>query len=419
LESVDISFKARGEWKSQQILHGTQDLDLSHRGIESIDLSITSELDKLERLFLNNNQLTEIDLDALQECRDLREINLKGNKLTSLDITPLYRVRPFKIYIDTTVKVYADPILKYITAITPGRSHQFTKMDWLKYTQFVSNHGWTRLKERILRILESLPEIDWFPAQLGLLEELRMSELAGIDTNPLRIIEPIAENIGPRKVRNQIYKHCVSLLKTQLENAGSTHFLDIMKLATSEASVLIPMILELRSQEMQGMTLDMKGEYVDITPLWFSVYGAAILESIGIRSLEVKKSELIDILDSLEDAGYFVEVETRRKRKEGARGTFSFSLQKFIMDSVIYGKSVTHHDSRVLEAVDPNGTLGKEKRTYNKELLARLRKYLNSKHGKTILTNLKEQESFLMTVEGTTVRVTRKRGRAVVAVVSE
>jgi hypothetical protein len=55
--------------------------------------------------------------------------------------------------------------------------------------------------------------------------------------------------------------------------------------------------------------------------------------------------------------------------------------------------------------------------TDDERVVARFTKYLNGPMGKTVLDNLREGEDFILQTSEHTLRVTKRRGRAVVSMV--
>jgi hypothetical protein len=85
----------------------------------------------------------------------------------------------------------------------------------------------------------------------------------------------------------------VELLEKQLERNDSTHELDIERMKDTVAAKLVPRILELRVQELDGIHLQKNSEgYISLNELRETYYGKLLLDKLGfgwrIQSEDVK-----------------------------------------------------------------------------------------------------------------------------------
>lgn len=107
-----------------------------------------------------------------------------------------------------------------------------------------------------------------------LIEAIGMGELAAYDGNPANIamLTP-KEEMTIEEERHSIYMGLNRLIEKPLKNGGSTLFLEVDRLAATPASVLIPLILRRREEEIQKTVLYIRGDRISLRPLWMTVYG--------------------------------------------------------------------------------------------------------------------------------------------------
>jgi Leucine-rich repeat (LRR) protein len=61
------------------------EIDLSNRGIDSIDINTFKGYNKLEKLFLENNKLRKLEYGLFNHLSNLRELWLESNFIISID----------------------------------------------------------------------------------------------------------------------------------------------------------------------------------------------------------------------------------------------------------------------------------------------------------------------------------------------
>ena len=109
----------------------------------------------------------------------------------------------------------------------------------------------------------------------GIIELLQIQDMKGIDTDLVEAFRHIDGN-KLEDIRKGVRKHSISLLREQIR-AGNTFFIDTNAIKETELTVLIPGILEARTQEIQD--LEPKPPLSDV---YSTYYGFSILTSGGI-----------------------------------------------------------------------------------------------------------------------------------------
>ncbi|MFQ5834048.1 MAG: hypothetical protein ACE5H4_15195 [Candidatus Thorarchaeota archaeon] len=265
-------------------------LDLSNNLLDSLDLAPLSNHSKLRLLFLQDNRLSELNLWPLAKCNGLEEINLLNNRLRTLDITPVFDLRELRI--NSSVVLAADYMLKHILPprVIQNRfrsvrsEHPFRLampiVIWNSYSELLRRHGWKSVYIRIRQTLDRVPPELWFHAQKGMLEGLGMSELAGYDGDPRRLIEGVNEHQDVEPALDMIYDTALELLSEQFQQGGPTLFLDTGAMRNTRASRLIPTILDRRKREMEDITVPILDGRAHLQSLWLSSYGFDVLTAL-------------------------------------------------------------------------------------------------------------------------------------------
>ncbi len=134
-------------------------IDLSYRGIVSIDLRPLVNCRRLESLDLSNNQLKEVDLWPLMRCKELTRLSLRGNPIEQVDVTPLFACpRLSTVEVDPIVEIHANfEIGKSIRRPKPLDGlrrqrmvkwrHDDESMDPLRTIERIKNQVYTELAE--------------------------------------------------------------------------------------------------------------------------------------------------------------------------------------------------------------------------------------------------------------------------------
>jgi hypothetical protein len=257
-------------------------INLSGRGISKVDLAPLSEHSKLLALDLSDNDLVNVDLSPLSSCKNLEQIRLDQNhRMEFLDLTPLVFLSHLSlIVVDDSINATMDPLWKHLE----GRTAKiFGNVTYPTYEAIVTDQGWPTFRDSRLNWLHSVPEIDWFQVQRGLLCELGMQELSGFDGNPRSILEPITGNLSYEEAHRAVYENVVGLLETQLKGGGSTLFLEVDVMKKTVASRLISLLVERRETEMEEVEVLIHKDMMETTALWCTTHGARLIRGLGFR----------------------------------------------------------------------------------------------------------------------------------------
>ncbi|MFW9849812.1 MAG: hypothetical protein ACFFF4_11770 [Candidatus Thorarchaeota archaeon] len=261
-------------------------VEISKNQLESIDLEPLRSCSNLRYLRLRSNRLKEVNLWPLVELVSLEEVDLVDNRLKDINITPI--IGTAKILLNEGVQVRVDYLLRYLVGGEDSSRIQLCKnggivsdssprIHWQYYADLTEEYGWDAVHFNTLCILEKLDERCWFRAQKGFLEGMGMPELSGFDGDPSLMLKNIDESSDFHSVRSSVFDSTTELLEEQLENGGSTLFLDVGKISGTRAVGLIPLITELRDKEMESVVIQIGGNQVNLLPLWLTHWGYEIL----------------------------------------------------------------------------------------------------------------------------------------------
>jgi hypothetical protein len=261
-------------------------IELSKNQLELIDLEPLRTCPNLHHLRLRSNRLNTIDLWPLVELGSIEEIDLVDNRIQNVNITPL--IGKARIRLDESVHARVDYVLRYLIGGKDSSSIELCKpagevldsspkFHWQYYADLTEEYGWESVHYNTLCIIENLDERSWFRAQKGLLEGMGLSEISGFDGNPTLLLKDLEETSDFQSVRSSVFDVATELLESQLQEDGSTIFLDVDKLADTRALRLIPMITKLREKEIENAIVQIGGNQINLLPLWLTHWGYEIL----------------------------------------------------------------------------------------------------------------------------------------------
>ncbi|MFW9926826.1 MAG: hypothetical protein ACFFDM_08675 [Candidatus Thorarchaeota archaeon] len=288
-------------------------LNLSNNMLEDVDFTPLSQNQTINTLILENNHLTSLELWPLADCKALIQLKLKNNRLPELDLTPIF-LRAH-IDLDSSVVISADHILRFALSnhqlkerfllVRPDKAPWTATpvIIWNNYETLAKRMEWSEIHNRIQTVLNQVSEIDWFAIQRGLMMALSFDELAGYDGDPRNLLSDTSTEMNYKTARQSIFSRAIELLEEQVENGGTTLFLDIESMKTTRASKLIPKVVEARKQEMENTTIQTKGSIALMNSLWLSFYGFKLLEALGIGT-QYYGDGLDSIRKSLDDLGF-------------------------------------------------------------------------------------------------------------------
>jgi hypothetical protein len=324
-------------------------IDLSCNRLESIDITPLSQCQHLGVLNLSQNQLSEINLAPLSGCRFLEYLDLKDNKLTSLNLLPLtyctnlrelnvqgnllkylafgplilntisdkfciVQNAKFDSELDSELnrKILSDRLLAYIiqNAQMPWLNQfgRWPKIDWHSYSHLVCKHGWNKVRAHMLTMVDLLTDDIWFDGQYELFRTFGFPELAGFDGDLSSLISKIPVSLDYKAVRKKFHDFIIDSLITQFNQNGCTHFFDTNAMSTTKASILIPELLARRMKEMEGITLQIKKNNINLHPLWLTSYGFKILSTLGM-STSTNMKGFQKVRKSLKRLGFSINLE--------------------------------------------------------------------------------------------------------------
>ena len=314
-------------------------LDLSENKLDSIDLAPLENFKNLETLDLSYNNLKKIDLFPLMGCERLRFVYVHENQLETVNIAPLMHLEhiknvrisqpseksPYPVYastLNTPQPIFLDSVQAlFCDTKRPCwlRCHRETEMIECSpepYDNLVAIYGWNTVKEHLVSLRKRITSKNDFKAQKVFLDALNLSELACYDGSVSDIIDLLPTEGTYKEGVDAIRIGLISLLSEQLENGGSTLFFDVEKLAITQGSVLIPLIVSRRAKELREITLyDYNGK-VNLIPLWLTGFGFSLLKAQGCKK-KTDRHSIPTVIDApLTKLGIDIHVKkTTSKRK--------------------------------------------------------------------------------------------------------
>ena len=180
---------------------------------------------------------------------------------------------------------------------------------WHLYFDLLSKEGWPRIRDRMVSTLKENTGSDLFNARVGILDSLSMVELSGFDGDLAPLILSAPDSSNKNEIGDYIYDQLVALIKTQIEKAGPTLFLDVERLSQTAGASLIPSILDNRQREMREVKVRVTTDAIDLRQLWLTSYGYDILSGLdfGLETDAIGLKKLDSVLDS---AGFKLNTET-------------------------------------------------------------------------------------------------------------
>ena len=346
-----------GRHEESGIAADTTRIDLSMRGITSIDLTPIQNCNQLRTLDLSKNHIAELDVTPLSTISTLERLKLKGNELLVLDLWPLRNltnieeidltqnrlgsinltsvIRQTCVSLDETTFVELDYTLRYLLGGKDSTRIQLCnssgamldkspRMYWKKFDDLFALRGWGGLRASLEHYIESMERRNWFRLQKGILEGFGFDELAGYDGNPQDLLQGVPSSGDYQVIRNAVYDRTIESLEKQITMKGSTLFLDVQKMVGTRASKLIPMVVSAREEEMRDVSVLIGGNRVNLLPLWLTHYGAELLRVLKF-GLTTDTAGLDLISRNLEQLGHtlstrqveFDAIETPKGISEG------------------------------------------------------------------------------------------------------
>ena len=368
MEEITIKYwSPHGRQEETKFQCDNTKIDFVMRAAQRIDLSDLSRCYNLETLDLSHNMLEELNLSPLSMCSTIKEINLEGNHLKTLDLWPLREniklaylnvsdnrlqrldltslIQHVCTRIDSSVVISVDNILRFVyTRNEISKRFEVVRTDgiswsippvimWHLYSEMKENYRWAQIKERIFLALSQMESIHWYGAQRGLLQGLNLAFIGGYDGDPHLLLANAAVEMSFDEARQAIFDTTVKLVQEQLEESGPTLFFDVEGMKNTSASKLIPLIVDRRQEEIETLSLPVKGSKVDLRPLWLTQYGFNILDAADMRfTTDIEGLE--NLRSSFNEIGLDLETKKVSSIPEYCASNYSESMQKHIFDFV-------------------------------------------------------------------------------------
>jgi len=318
LESIDLSGNKLEFFDMNQLLNirNLRYLNLSNNLLKEIDLSPLSRVRTLEVLDLSDNNLVHLNLFPLVRCTKLKQLSISSNHFASLNLTPLILCRNLDRFTTSNIlyfQKYLDDENRF-ESFSELLIESLVKNAWLyRKPSWIINQGGSikpefsftdnspsynlenSFRRKIARVVKRYPILSWFKLQIRLFKELNMGELIGLDSPFADILMDIPDLLDHEDGREEFYRRIVLKIQNQLLNKGSTHFFDVKDLSTTRGSVLVPLILERRKEEIKELRLSSYKEQVDLMPLWYTSYGFEVLRNLNLgRLVGIKEFQKIE-----------------------------------------------------------------------------------------------------------------------------
>ena len=141
--------------------------------------------------------------------------------------------------------------------------------------------GIQRYLDSLKNLRQSVTEQEWLEIGWDFLETMGVGELHGCDLDILPILERIPHGSDFIDVQSYMQHTLVETLLDQLETGGTTILLNIDKMEGTPATILIPLITELRVKELVDLTLPVLGTELIIYDLEMNEIGSEIIPDQG------------------------------------------------------------------------------------------------------------------------------------------
>jgi hypothetical protein len=187
------------------------------------------------------------------------------------------------------------------------------------FDNLVEKFGWGPTLNSIKSILHRIHPRYWFTAQRGLLVGLGMKEFAAYDGNPMNLMEGVDNSISYNDAKEMIHDNAQDLVTRQVEEGGSTHFLDIDDLALTRSVLIIPKIVAERRKEMAELSIELVEGTTDARAIWFTYYGQRVMHDLGYVPNEKNDVRLRDVVSGLKRAGFLPKIVVKKRKSKNQR----------------------------------------------------------------------------------------------------
>lgn len=138
-------------------------------------------------------------------------------------------------------------------------------------------------------------------------------EIAAFDGDHSYILSGIPDDSAFEESKRDIQDWVIALLKTQVEDGGSTHFHDIQPLSSTAGMSLVACILESRKREMENLEIISYNGEADARIFYFTHYGRLILSRLGFRPCHPQSVTLQDILNAIKGCGFEMKITDQQE----------------------------------------------------------------------------------------------------------
>ncbi|MGY5854505.1 MAG: hypothetical protein RTU92_13135 [Candidatus Thorarchaeota archaeon] len=278
-----------------------QSLRIDNNYLSKINLTPLVNAYKLRLLDLSSNNLSKLDLWPLALCNNLEKLLIEKNKLGRIDVTPVSLVGTSRrIFKDLETRISIHPSIDILFQDTES---EFEKVD-SESKSLLTEAFWNKSFDILANLRSNdFSSNNWIPMQNLLLQLFSMSEL-GIYDGPLDdILTAIPSTASVDEARHLLYNRMIELLEDQIKNGGSTLFMDVEAMSTTKASKLIHNVIEQRKKEIERARVKILDDRADISSLWMTSYGNAILSTLGISTMGIPTSQLDSIEKAMKQSG--------------------------------------------------------------------------------------------------------------------
>jgi len=288
-------------------------LTLDWTQLLELNLSPLSECHNLRKLGISHNRVDEIDLYPLVECSNLESLDISGINAMELDLWPLFslpRLSELQVSRRTKLEIQCPPISVPWSKGLDGLQERVSYMDVKFVIGEVNLSGFIA---QVSDIASKVGLLGQFYLRMSILDAFSLQHLRGFDGEIIQLLESFEDTNDFHLVQRNLRERLLFELETQLNDGGSTHFIDVEKSRIiPELAVLAPKVLELRRQEVESVQLYRHEGSIDLIPLWETSYGFEMLGALclglstndeGLNHIRSELSklgiELENIIDSL------------------------------------------------------------------------------------------------------------------------
>jgi len=288
-------------------------IDLDGNQLQSIDLTPLASCTELQILFLSDNQLQNIDLTPLSSCTSLEKLHLSDNKLQSIDLAPLASctklwlikiisnklksidLTPLCFHHESQVHLFDNPLQSL--EVTPlvkqyklGGEIDHQLHSWLK-TGFDEDYWYVFYYPPTLlypwRFLSGVNRR--FENKYQILHDtliaLGLGDYGFIDYDLSDIYDSIPWETNTEDAQEILTKTLVEKIVASVGRGGQTTGLNLEKVSSKhpEIAALVPKIIEIRTKEIQRITVPKRGSKFDLRELWVTAYGYDKLKTLDMK----------------------------------------------------------------------------------------------------------------------------------------